>query len=238
MFSSPFGHKIEREEVSQVYPQGDLPYLDLLLSRCSDLGQVRSEIYKYHEQNGNFDSAVKAEKRLREGVAYAKSMFPEIKNYLREQLSSLGYRLKDGADVKDPEIIPLLLPSTVVEGVEKIDGESRKYKGFSGAAAAVTPVYVQRRRTEKGYLMMANLPLADLPVEQVKTIGLHELIHVYFSELGIPEQEQKKLEPYIDQWMIDFYESKGLHDMAGNIRKHSGYLNKEKKQEARPWYVV
>jgi hypothetical protein len=175
------------------------------------------------------EEAAKAERNLKNGFEYAKSVFPEMKDYIKQELVRLGYKIKDekdeksDAELKDPEILPIYMPSETVKG--KVDG--KKVQEFAGVAAGVVPIApVLKYRTEKGtYLMFANIPLADFKKEVVEDVALHEYIHMWLDQHGVEMESQKPLEPYIEKWIANFYRIIGQNKRAANLEERSGYLN-------------
>lgn len=208
---------------------GDLPFLDWLLGHGHGVNEIESELYRKYNGEGRLEEAKVAVNRLEKGFEYAKDVFPKIKSYICQKLVEKGYEIREDVEIKDPKILPLKLPSETVQGEINKNGKKKGFYGFSGAAAGVTHVY--RQPTPHGYLMFANLPLAHLPQDDVDPIGLHEYLHIYLSELGISDKEQRKLEPDIDRWVVDWLKKSGEHEKARKYEKQSGYLN-------RPSYIV
>src|SRR3990170_2700566 len=207
---------------------GDLPFLESLLDQGHGITSLESELYSKYRQEGKLEGAKMAVSKLQEGVDYAKALFPKVKPYIDRKLSNLGYKVETYEKIDDPKIIPLRLPSRTIEGEIESEGRKEQVYGFSGAAAGVT---CYRCNTPEGYLMFANLPLAHLSQEDVNPMGLHEYIHIYLSKLGISDEKQKSLEPYIDTWVVGILHDRGEHELAEKYRRNSGYLN-------RPSYIV
>lgn len=217
------GEITETSYLQEYSPTGDLPYLDWLLGHGVDVSKIEYSLYGKYGQEGRLEEAKLAVNKLQKGLEYAKSVFPKVKNYIDRELVEKGYAIREDVRINDPKVLPLKLPSETIEGEVNSNGKKEEFYGFSGAAAGVTHAY--RHSTPHGYLMFANLPLAYLSQDDVDPIGLHEYLHMYLAEIGIPDEEQKKLEPEIDRWVINCLKINGKYEMASRYERQSGYLN-------------
>ncbi len=211
-------------KVREIITSGDLPYLEFLLNQYEgDLNKVRSKIYKRYNEIGKLEDAKNVEKKLKKGLVYSARILPEIKEYLRKNLSKVGLFLEsDISEIEMPEILPLYLPSWSRE-ISKKGKNIYEFKGAAAAATRLSPLI--RYKAGKNFLLLGNLPIAYMEQEDVDDIALHEFIHFYLLKLGIPEEFQQKLEPLIDKSIVEFYESKGMRRRAEKIKRNSAYLN-------------